>query len=82
MKKNAAGADKDVIAVSVARLGNDPLPVALPVGSTVRDALEKAGVSTTGRSTEYFVGGVRADLDDELEDGDVLSLVTPKQAGA
>ncbi len=71
----------DVIAVSVARLGQEQLPITLPVGSTVSDALAKAGVSTTGR-TEYFVSGVRADMEDELEDGDVLALVTPKQAGA
>lgn len=69
------------IAVSVARLGQEALPVVLPAGASVRDALAKAGVSTSDR-TEYFVSGVRADFEDVLEDGDVLALVTPKQAGA
>lgn len=80
MQKKNTGADKDVIAVSVARMGQESLPLALPSGSTVRDALAKAGVSGSAR-TEYFVSGVRADMDDVLESGDVLSLVTPKQAG-
>lgn len=76
--ENTAG---DVIAVSVARLGQESLPLVIANGSTVRQALEKAGVTSTTR-TEYFVSGVRADMDDVLEDGDVLALVTPKQAGA
>lgn len=70
----------DTISVAVSRLGSDVVPLTLPKDAKVRDALEKAGVSTTAR-TEYFVSGVRADMDDVLEDGDVLALVTPKQAG-
>lgn len=81
MRKQEKDTGADVIAVSVARLGQESLPIVVAAGSTVRDALEKAGVGTTGR-TEYFVSGARADMDDELEDGDVLALVTPKQAGA
>lgn len=79
MQKADKGGDKDVIAVSVARMGQEAVPVALPAGATVQDALDKAGVS--GGRAEYFVSGVRADLNDVLEDGDVLALVTPKQAG-
>lgn len=80
MIKQNAGVEGDSIAVAVSRLGSDVVPVTLPKDATVRDALEKAGVSSGGR-TEYFVSGVRADMDDVLEDGDVLALVTPKQAG-
>lgn len=80
MRKSANAAEGSTIAVAVSRLGSDVVPVVLPAESTVRDALEKAGVSTSGH-TEYFVSGVRADLDDVLEDKDVLALVTPKQAG-
>lgn len=79
-KKTNSASEGATIAVAVSRLGSDVIPVTLPVGATVRDALAKAGVSTSG-STEYFVSGVRADMDDVLEDGDVLALVTPKQAG-
>lgn len=81
MKKvTAAETEGETIAVAVSRMGSEVVPVTLPKDATVRDALEKAGVST-GSSTEYFVSGVRANMDDVLEDGDVLALVTPKQAG-
>jgi sulfur carrier protein ThiS len=71
----------DTIAIAVTRLGSDPVPVTLAPKSTVKDALAKAGITTTGRA-EYFVDGQRAELNDILEDGDVLAIVTPKQAGA
>lgn len=82
MKKvTTAAATTGDIAVSVTRLGSDPILVRLPKGSTVSDALTAAGV-TAGRNLEYFVDGQRADSNDVLEDLDVLALVTPKQAGA
>lgn len=81
MQKKAAESGAENIAVSVSRLGNDPIPLCLPVGSTVSDALAKAGVSSLAR-TEYFVSGVKADSNDILEDGDVLACVTAKQAGS
>lgn len=80
MIKGTTSGDGSTIAVAVSRLGSDVVPVTLPKDSTVRDALEKAGV-TAGARTEYFVSGVKADMDDVLENGDVLALVTPKQAG-
>lgn len=80
MKKNSTVPEGETIAVAVSRLGSDVIPVTLPKDSTVADALAKAGVSASSR-TEYFVSGVRADSEDILEDGDVLALVTPKQAG-
>lgn len=80
-KKTTGSVEGETIAVAVSRLGSDVVPVTLPIGATVRDALDKADVSSSTR-TEYFVSGVRADMDDVLEDGDVLALVTPKQAGS
>lgn len=80
MKKSNTAPAGETIAVAVSRLGSDVIPVTIPKGGTVADALEKAGVSTSGR-TEYFVSGVRAEMDDVLEDGDVLAITTPKQAG-
>ena len=78
MKK--VSATSDVIAVSVVSFGNDPIAVALPTGSTVADALAKADIVRSGQ--EIFVSGESADDADVLENGDVLSIVTPKQAGA
>ena len=77
-KANKGG---DTLAVAVTRLGSDPIPVTLAKGGTVGEALAKAGVDAGGRA-EYFVDGVRANTEDILEDGDVLAIVTPKQAGA
>lgn len=80
--EKANKAEGDVIAVAVTRLGADPVAVKLSKDDrTVRKALELAGIANAGRA-EYFVDGQRAELDDILDDGDVLSLVTPKQAGS
>lgn len=70
-----------MIGITVTRLGSDPIAVVLKDGGTVREALEKAGVTTTGRM-EFFVSGERAEMADILQDRDVLNIVTPKQAGA
>ncbi len=73
-----ASAD-NVIAVSVVSFGNDPVALALPLGSTVAVALAAAHI--TRGSQQIFVSGETAADDDILESGDVLSIVTPKQAG-
>lgn len=78
--EKANKAEGDVIAVAVTRLGSDPVAVKLKKGGTVKEALALAGINA-GRA-EYFVDGQRAEENDILEDGDVLSLVTPKQAGS
>lgn len=75
MKKNEEG-----VSVQVVRLGSDPITVTLTTDKTVQGALTKAGVTVD--NAQLFVDGVRADAGDELEDGDVLSIVTPKQAGS
>ena len=79
-KSNAVATASDVIAVSVVSFGNDPVAVAVPVGSTVAQVLAKAGI--TRGSQEIFVSGETANDGDIVESGDVLSIVTPKQAGA
>lgn len=81
MEKAKKTVEEGVIAIAVTRLGSDPVAVKLKTGGTVKEALALAGVSTSSRS-EYFVDGQRAELEDILEDGDVLALVTPKQAGS
>ena len=80
MRKAESTASENIIAVSVVSFGNDPVAVALPVGATVAQALSKAGV--VRGSQELFVSGESASDADILENGDVLSIVTPKQAGA
>lgn len=72
---------KGNIAVNVSRLGADPIAVVLPEGSTVADALTKSGV-TVAANAELFVDGTRAERNDVLDDKDILTIVTPKQAGS
>ena len=72
--------NKCELAVAVSRFGHEPLPVCVPEGASVRDVLEKAEISLSGREKVY-VAGAEASMRDVVEEGDVLSIVTPKQAG-
>ncbi len=71
----------DELAVAVSRFGHDPIPVCVPEGGTIEDVLDKAGITLTG-TEKVYVSGAEVDLDDEVEDKDVVSVVTPKQAGS
>ena len=62
------------IKVFVARLGEEPIPIELPEGSQVADALRLANVSVR----EIAVNGVEANMNTKLEDGDFIAAV-PKQ---
>lgn len=68
------------IVVTISRFGRDPQNVTVPEGSSVSTVLSQAGVELEGRE-QLFVEGVTADSSDVLENGDILSIVTPKQAG-
>lgn len=70
----------EFIKVSVVSFGNDPITLTLPINSTVAQAL--AGASITRGAQEIFVSGETANDADILDNGDILSIVTPKQAGA
>ena len=78
-KKSRASVISDAIAVAVVSFGNDPIPCTLKKGATVADALAEAGIEKG--TAQLFVSGEEADSEDVLEEGDVLSLVTSKQAG-
>lgn len=71
---------KAEIAVTVSRFGHDPVVVKLPEGATVADVLEEAEITLSGRETAYC-DGAELDTDDEVDNGDLLSIVTPKAAG-
>lgn len=80
MKKSSAPESAgNKIAVSVVSFGNDPVALLLEAGATVADALAKASITRSGQ--QIFVSGETAEDADELENGDVLSIVTSKQAG-
>lgn len=83
MAKKAKKVTEEVcsnIAVTVSRFGHDPIPFCVEEGTTVEDVLEMADIVLTGRETVY-IDGEEVASDDEVEDKDVLSIVTPKQAG-
>lgn len=72
--------DENVMSVSIARFGQSTITLDVPVDSTVSDVLELAGIDTQGNE-QLFVAGTSANGNDILESGDILSIVTPKQAG-
>ncbi len=65
--------------VYIARMGHDEIKLELPTGTNVAAALRAAHLDLTGRE-QAFVMGTPAQASSILEDGDVLSVVTPKQA--
>lgn len=69
-----------MITVYIARFGHDEVALTVPEGTTVEQALAQAGVRTSTRE-KLFVDNVPAPSHAVLEDGDILSVVTPKQAG-
>ena len=73
-------AQNDSITIHISRFGHDTQTVSVAEGSTVDEVLQVAGVELAGLE-ELFVEGQTAESNDILEDGDLLSIVTPKQAG-
>jgi len=67
--------------VTIGRFGSEPKEVELEKDATVRQALEELGLDV-GETTNVYVNGVKASMRDILEEGDLVNLVTPKQAGS
>lgn len=68
----------DMITVKVARLGNTVQEVALNEGASVEDAITAANLEVDGEDVR--VNSSNARLSDEVEDGDIVTLV-PKVKG-
>lgn len=69
-----------MINVYISRFGFDEVELQVESGTTVSQALREAGISK--KSTEkLFVDNVPAPDSAILEEGDIISIVTPKQAG-
>ena len=69
----------DIIRVSIGRFGSSPLEIQVPKDCTVQRALEIAGLS--GETGNLFVQGAPARLENLLDDGDIVNIVTSKQGG-
>ena len=70
----------DTIRVTIGRFGSEPQEVDLEKDSTVKAGLEEVGI-TLESSDKVWVNGVRASQRDILETGDIVNVVSPKQAG-
>lgn len=70
----------DKIIVRIGRFGSDSSSVELEKDTTVADALEEAGISLGGEE-KIWVNGEKATGRDILENGDVVNVVSPKEAG-
>lgn len=79
--RTANNSTAGTIVITVSRFGHNPVSVSVPVDSTVQQALASAGVSVQSHE-QLFVSGVQATAGDILDAGDILSVVTPKQAGS
>ena len=77
-KKKVAAKTKG-LSVAVSRFGHDPIPVTVDDGATIQDVLNEAGIDLAG-TEKVYVSGQEFALTDEVEDKDVVSIVTPKQA--
>lgn len=73
-------ADGSSIKVTIGRFGSDPQEVIIEKDSTIRAALDEVGIEISD-SDKVWVNGVRAGLRDILDEGDIVNVVTPKQAG-
>ena len=68
-----------MINVFIARMGHDEIELEVPEGTTVAEVFRLAGMTPQGKE-QAFVMGVLATMASVLEDEDVISIVTPKQA--
>jgi len=68
-----------MINVFIARMGYDEVEIEIASGATVAEVFRQAGMSPEGRE-QAFVMGVQATMASVVEDGDIISIVTPKQA--
>ncbi len=70
----------DEIKVKIGTFGSDSQDLSLEKNCTVGKALEKAGIPF-GSTEKVMVNGERATANDILEDGDIVNIFSPKEAG-
>ena len=71
---------ENTIKVTIGRFGSEPQDVEVEKDSTIRAALSEIGIEL-GEADKVWVNGTRASLRDILDEGDIVNVVTPKQAG-
>jgi sulfur carrier protein ThiS len=73
--------EEETIIVKVAKTGDTVKEVCLNGDRTVEDALEAAGLEYD-ETSRLRVNGQTVDLDDELEDGEILTVGRKIKGGA
>ena len=68
------------VRVLVGRFGSDPVQVQVSRGGTVRKVLEKADLEISD-SERIWLNGSRTTLSSKVKAGDIISIVSPKEAG-
>lgn len=66
--------------VMFSRLGQDPVAITVAGSSTVGLVLRKAEIVVSG-SEHVWVNGTRAGISKRVKPGDIISIVSPRQAG-
>ena len=69
------------IPVAVGRFGSDPEQVTVKANGTVADVLKRAEIVLEEHEHVWLNGG-RATLTDKVRKQDIVSIVSPKEAGA
>lgn len=68
------------IKVIIGRFGREPEEVEIAENSTVNEALKDAGIKLND-SEKIWVNSERAAGNDIIENGDIINIVSPKEAG-
>ena len=69
----------ETIKVKIVQMGAETFILTLPVDATVGEAFAEADLTYVSGSV--LVDGVNANSEDELEDGDIINIVTNKDGG-
>ncbi len=64
----------------VGRFGSDPVEVVVTGAATVASILEKAGIELSDEE-KVWVNGSRATRTTKVKTGDIVAVVSPKEAG-
>lgn len=85
IKKKVTKVVKKVVAtgtesVMFGRFGEQPKTIKVKKGATVKDMLSLAGV-TIGTKEKVWVNGTRATFETKVKSGDIVAVVSPKEAG-
>lgn len=80
-RRTSSGASsRRATTVRVGRFGSDPVSVSVAGRATVEAILAKAEM-TLGPSEQVWLNGIRATAGSVARTGDIISIVTPKEAG-